>query len=131
MTIYSKIYTVPKNSTQEYDLEVEGDVITYVRLRFPWGPQMLLKIQMFYGEKQIFPYEEGTWFAGDGEVIQWDEYWELPETPCRIIIRAQNDDDTYDHSFALTVNVMKKENLPGQSIGRAIASRIKSLFGYV
>ncbi|MBW2649064.1 MAG: hypothetical protein JRC53_04515 [Deltaproteobacteria bacterium] len=131
MTIYSYEYTVPASSTKEFELEVEGDVITYVRLRFPPGPQGLLRVAIFYGTKQIFPYKESTWFFGDDEIIEWQEYWQLPETPCRLIIKAQNDDDTYEHSFYLIMNVQKKEETPAGQLSKAVSSAISTTIGFL
>jgi len=79
MPIYSRKFTVPAASSKEFTIDIEGDVITYVRIRYPPGPTGLLRVAIFYGIKQIFPYEEETWFYGDDEIIEWDEYWELPE----------------------------------------------------
>jgi len=127
MTIYSRDFTIPASTTEEYELEIEGDVITYVRIRFPPGPTGLLKVAIFYGIKQIFPYEENTWFYGDDEIIEWQEYWELPEDPCRLIIKAVNEDDTYEHSFYLIINVQKKEQTLAGQMANQLRSAIKRM----
>lgn len=131
MPIYSRAFTVPANSEKEFSIEVEGDVITYVRVRFPPGPQGLLKVAIFYGIKQIFPYEEGTYFAGDDEVIDWHEYFELPETPCSLKVKAKNEDDTYEHSFYLIINVQKKEFTTANLIAKALRSGIRRIMGWI
>lgn len=131
MPIYSRVFTVPKATEKEYELEVEGDVITYVRLRYPPGSQGLLKVAVFYGIKQIFPYEEDTWFYGDDEIIDWQEYWELPETPCTLKIKAVNEDETYPHSFYFIVNVQRKEDTLAGQIASKITRGLKRIWGWI
>jgi len=131
MPIYSRVFTVPKATTKEFELKIEGDVVTYVRIRFPPGPQGLLKVAIFYGLKQIWPCEEDTWFYGDDEVIQWQEYWELPEERTTLKIKAVNEDDTYDHSFYLVINVQKKEYTTAELIAKAVRSGIRRLLGWI
>jgi len=131
MPIYSRDFTIPASTEEEYDLEIEGDVITYVRVRFPPGPQGLLKVAVFYGIKQIFPYEEDTQFAGDDEIIEWQEYWELPEERTKLIIKATNEDDTYEHSFYLIINVQKKEQTLAGQMANQLRSAIKRMIGWL
>ena len=131
MPIYCRAFTVPANSEEEFELEIEGDIISYVRIRFPPGPQGLLKVSIFYGIKQIFPYEESTEFAGDDEIIDWQEYWELPESPCRLVIKAKNEDDTYDHSFYFIINVQKRAEMLASQIAKQIRGALRRLLGWI
>ena len=131
MAIYSRAFTVSASSSQEFELEVEGDVITYVRIRFPPGPSGLLRVAVHYGEKRIFPYEADTWFYGDNEIIEWHEYYELPETPCTLKVIAVNDDDTYDHTFYLVLNVQKREHTTASQIATKLAKAFRRLLGWV
>jgi len=131
MPIYSRVFKIPASAEKEYELEIEGDVITHVRIRFPPGPNGLLKVQIFYGIKQIFPHEEDTYFWGDDEIIEWDEYWELPESPCTLKIKAVNEDDTYEHSFGLIIVVQKREYTTASLIAKAVSSAVKRLIGWV
>jgi len=131
MPIYSRKFTVPAASSKEFTIDIEGDVITYVRIRYPPGPIGLLRVAIFYGIKQIFPYEEETWFYGDDEIIEWDEYWELPEERTTLRIKAVNDDDTYEHSFYLIINVQRKEQTLAGQIGKSVSSWVKRLVGWL
>jgi len=38
MTVYSRVFEIPALTEKEFELEIEGDVITHVRIRFPPGP---------------------------------------------------------------------------------------------
>jgi len=131
MAIYSRKLTAPASSTQEYEIELEGDVITFVRLRFPPGPQGLLKVSVLYGIHQLFPHEADTYFAGDDEIIEWQEYWPLPERITKIRVKVQNDDDTYEHSCYLVLNVQDREEMLATQIANAVRSAIRRIFGFI
>ena len=111
MPIYSKAFKVPPEEEKWFELEVEGDIIDMVRIRFPPGPSGLLKVAIFYGNEQIFPVERDTFFQGDNEIIQWSEYWLLPEAKTKLRIKAINEDDTYEHSFYLVLNTKYRQEL--------------------
>ena len=108
MPIYSNTYTCPANSEKTWYLDVEGDVITFISLRFPPGPEGELKVKIMYGLKSLAPIAEDQWLNGDDEVIAWNEYIELPEKKTTLKIVAKNEDTTYDHSFILRIVVLPK-----------------------
>ncbi len=126
--IYSRAFTVPANSEQTYELALKGDLVDMVRIRFPPGPAGLLKVSVFYGNEQIWPAEAGTFFAGDNEVIQWSEYWELPEHPTTLRIKATNEDDTYPHSFYLVINTKYSDELAEERLAKRLAKLINPVY---
>lgn len=131
MAIYSRKFTFPASSEKTFDLPIEGDIISMVRIRFPPGPQGLLETAIYYGTKQWFPYEEDTRFFGDDEIIQWDEWVELPEYRTTLRIYGQNRDDTYDHTLYLVLNVKDIEDTLPFKIAKFITVRLKRLMGLV
>ena len=131
MPVYSRKVTVNASSTKEEEIEIRGDIITKVRIRFPPGPSGLLKVAINYGIKRVFPFEEDTWFYGDDEIIEWEEYWEFPEKPLKLKIVAENEDDTYDHSFYLVLVTKYKHEMLFSLIAKAIITAFKRLFGWV
>ena len=130
MPIYSRAFKVPAAEEKWFELEIEGDIIDMVRIRFPPGPSGLLKVAIFYGNEQLFPVENGTFFQGDNEIIQWSEYWLLPEAKTRLRIRAINEDDTYEHSFYLVINTKYKHEMLEERIAKLLASLIRPLFSF-
>jgi len=102
-----------------------------VNLRFPPGPSGLLDVSIFYGIHQIFPHDEGQVFAGDDEVIAWQEYWLLPESPCTVTIHTQNNDDTYEHSVQVRIATLTHAQSPAGQIGSAIVRAVKSALSFV
>ena len=130
MPIYSRAFKVPPSQEKWFELEIEGDIIDMVRIRFPPGPAALLKVAIFYGNEQLFPVENGTFFQGDNEIIQWSEYWLLPEAKTKLRIRAINEDDTYEHSFYLVLNTKYRQELAEERLAKKIASLIRPLFSF-
>jgi len=130
MPIYSRAFKVPPSQEKWFELEIEGDIIDMVRIRFPPGPAALLKVAIFYGNEQLFPVENGTFFQGDNEIIQWSEYWLLPEAKTKLRIKAINEDDTYEHSFYLVLNTKYRQELAEERLAKKIASLIRPLFSF-
>lgn len=128
MTIYSGPLDCPAGEKKEYEVEIEGDIITRVRLHFPPGPQGLLHVRFFQGIKQIFPQPEESYFSGDDEVIEWDEFYELAEHKSTIRVVLENEDDTYEHQVIVTLVVQDRQKEVSERIASAIAKKIMSVF---
>ena len=131
MAMYSDVFTFPSSGSADYTMDLEGDVITHLWVRLPPGPQGLLHIAIFYGIVQIFPKEEGTYFAGDNEVIDWEEEWELPETPSQLHIIGINLDEKYDHSAYIKVATAWNKDRLAARIADEMIKRFRGLMGMV
>jgi len=99
MPFYSDYFFVEPLEKKDFEVVVEGSKIVYFNVKFPSGPQGLLRVALMYGQKKIYPYNENEWISGDNESIEFEDDLPLPETLCRLIFRAENDDDTYGHRF--------------------------------
>jgi len=110
--LYQKTITVPaltpKEKAIEEVIEVEEEVITKVIVFFPPGPCNLLKVALFYGERQIWPHHEYEWLSGEDCLIEDVLYFKCPERPCPVRIRAYNDDDAYTHSCVVYITAHPK-----------------------
>jgi len=127
MPIYSWVITTNAATTQTTRKSIKGDYITYVNIRFPPGPQGLLKVKLYYGDTQLFPEEDDTYFAGDDEVIAWNEFLPIPERPMPLTIVTQNDDDTYAHSVYIRLATMYERQL----LSAQIAGLLKKYLGWL
>jgi hypothetical protein len=101
MPVYSGYYSVEPSAKQSWELWVEGSKITYFCASFPPGSQGLLRVAVCYGEKKLYPYSEDQWLRGDNVQVAFYDELPLPETPCRLIVKAENDDPYYPHGFFL------------------------------
>jgi len=130
--LYVKTITVEttydtKENAKEYTIEIEEDLIAFVSVRFPPGPNNLLKVAVFYGESQIFPSHKYDWAMGDDEVV-WDLIlYEPPESPVLLTIRAYNEDDIYDHTAVIRIVAVDRVYLIGIRALSVMARGIKRL----
>jgi len=131
MPLYTRKITCPANSEVEEEIEIEGYAITFISVFFPPGCLGLVSVSFWYGVKQIAPYEEGTDIRGSGEAINFEEFWILPENPCRIKIKVKNEDDTYSHTVFIRIVVKKKVQLLGEQIARGIINALRRIFGFM
>ena len=107
--IYQKTITTskstPSGSPKETTITLEKGVITRARIVFPYGCVGLLYVQIFHGTDQILPYSSG-YLRGDGDRFRFDNFnYPLLTTPYEVIIKTWNDDDTYDHSVDILLEV--------------------------
>jgi len=131
MPIYSEVYTVPAGEKKTFILDIEGHYITYVNLRFPPGPCGLVHVQFFYGFKQIFPHREESYFAGDNEIIEWQEFWRLPEYKSRLKIYAINNDTVHEHSFYVRLVTKIEREMLEVRLGTRLIQAIRRIFGLI
>jgi hypothetical protein len=110
MPLYSDYFFVDASGKQDFYLTVEGSKIEYFSIDFPPGSHGLLRVALMYGQKKIYPYDENEWMRGDNTSKEFSDNYPLPETPCRLIVRAENDDDTYGHGFFLWLKTAPVES---------------------
>jgi len=107
MAIYTAKLTIPANTPRDspvsVTVELERAVITRIIIRIPSGHLVLTGMRICYGDMQLWPEESGTWITGENEVIDWTEYFELPDDPTRLRLEGYNEDDTYDHAFLIRI----------------------------
>ena len=112
MTLYVVDVTVPADTSQtnpvEYQVEIEEEVVVHVEVMFPPGPRGMVYTACYYGEEQLFPRPYGSYLHGDGETIAWEEYYELPESPCYLTIRAWSPGTSYPHTITWRINALPK-----------------------
>jgi len=127
MPAYSYRITTNASSDKKTTVNLKGDYLTKVMIRFPPGPQALLHVRIFYGDLQLFPEDKDTDFADDDLAIEWEEFWELPEKPCPITIYTLNEDDTYAHTVHIYLFTKYKQEM----LAEQIAMRLRALLGGV
>jgi len=107
--------TIPANTSIDNPvtktIEVEGEVLSEIAYLIPSGWAALAHFSICYGIKQIYPYIQGTWVTGDNLFRQVPIKWTLPETPCRLVIKGYNQDDTYPHTLYLWLLIKPEEEV--------------------
>ena len=131
MPIYAKYITTPAKTQNEETIEIEGYALTNVSILFPPGCLGLVGVTVNYGIKQIAPFNEGEQLRGNGETIQFGEFWILPEERTKLTIVVNNEDDTYPHTIYVRLVVRKKEELLYMQLTNAFIAALKAVFGFV
>jgi len=127
MPVYAKEIITLANSAKETVVNLRGDYITYINIRFPPGSLGLLKVQFFYGDLQIFPQEQGDYFNGDDEIIAWEEFWEIPGEEEPLTIYTKNEDEYYDHAVLIRIVTKYRKELVADLIANALARKLRRL----
>jgi len=112
MTLYVVDVTVPKDTAQtspkEETVKIEEEVVVSVECHFPPGCRGMVYTAVYYGEEQLFPRPYGSYLHGDGETIRWEEYYELPESPCYLTIRAWSPRTSYNHTITWRISALPR-----------------------
>jgi len=112
MGVYIAQLSIPANTSEtsptEKTLEIEGAILNTIHCLIPDRHVGLARLAIFYGIEQIFPYESGTWLSGNDESFNINLKWPLPESKITLILKGWNEDDTYDHTFYLRLEVAEQ-----------------------
>ena len=113
MTLYIVDLTVPADTSQtnpaEKTVKIEEEVVVKVMVHFPAGCHGYVYTACYYGEEQIFPRPYGSYLHGDAETIVWEEYCELPESPCILTVRGWSPGTSYDHTITWRINALPRK----------------------
>ena len=94
----------PEDKPKEVKLDIEGDVVTQVDVDYPAGCHYLVKTAIFYGIKQLWPVEEGTWFRANKYVITFKPEWDMPERNMTLTFKGCSPDTAFKHTIVLRVH---------------------------
>jgi len=112
MRVYEVELTIPANTPEtapvEKSVTVEGAVLDAMHFLIPDGHVGLARLAIFYGIKQLFPYETGTWLRGNAESFSLTLKWKLPEPKLDLLLKGWNEDDTYPHTFYVRMEVAEE-----------------------
>lgn len=131
MPVYALEYVVSASTTRQERLTIEGDYLTDVYVSFPEGSHGLLRVRIYYGEKQIVPYIEGEYLAGNADRYSFSLNWPLPESPCDLVIEGENQGTKYEHrAFIMLVTQYFDGTIAGQ-VSQGMKSALRSTFGVI
>ncbi|MEM3488169.1 MAG: hypothetical protein QXO75_00670 [Nitrososphaerota archaeon] len=128
MPFYHFFYEVDENSRLDTKEWIDGDYIERVQIKLPSGQRGTLRIQLYYGEKQIIPFAMGQWIAGDNDDILITDLIPIEgkRYPLRII--ADNTSVCYPRSFWLRVQTKFEEETLWYRVGESVYNAITKAF---
>jgi len=128
---YEKTITVPANTTKENPIikeyTLEYGIITGMAVKFPAGCYGLVHVVVKRFESQILPYHEGDDINGDDETVPFITYIPMLEKPFSVKIVCWNEDDTYDHTISVRIEVLPPEVANPSWYFAQIADRLELL----
>lgn len=133
MTVFKHVFTVPantpSNNLHQEKVQIEGEMLTEIRVRIPPGHAGLAYMRIRYGSEQWWPKPEGKWLSGDDEIIIIQDNWQLPEYKTNLTLEGYNLDTTYAHSFHILITVKSLEDAKPLDILRDFVKILKKLLG--
>jgi len=93
----------PEDNPAEVELEIEGEVVVKVDVDYPAGCHYLVGTAIFYGIKQLWPVEAGSWFRANKSVISFRPEWDMPERKVKLKFKGCSPTTAFDHKIVLRV----------------------------
>jgi hypothetical protein len=117
---YELSLTLPANTPESAPvtdtIPVHPGVVKRVEVLFPDGCVGLVHVRLYYYERQLWPSNPDSSFAGDGDKIAFDEDLELTGAPFVFGVEGWNLDDTYQHTPIIRISVIPFERDLGKII---------------
>lgn len=109
--LYTQEITIPDNTSktsyQKDTIKITKGVITRISVFFPWGCAGLVKVQVIRKTWQIYPLSRGQWLSGNDKEFDFSTRIDITSEPYELIIYSYNEDDTYEHSPIICVEMVK------------------------
>lgn len=99
----------PRSTPVSVDIPVHPGVLRHVEVFFPAGCSGLAHVVIWYWERQVFPGNPDGYFTGDGLSLVFDEDMEVTGVPYVFRAYGWNDDDTYQHTPIIRLQVIPDE----------------------
>jgi len=118
---WSQWLTVTKGTTEATAIELEAKLtvgmIEEVKVFFPPGCLGYVKCKLYHFEHQILPSHPQGYISGDDYVFVFPMDYEIKSPPAKIMVRAWNTAEVYDHT--IMIGIFLREKAPGGLLGTA------------
>jgi hypothetical protein len=112
MPIYSITINVPANTSSENpitcDVQIKEKFINHMEVVHEDGSMWLVGVQIKYGIKVFWPTYKDTWLYGNGEVISWDEKFEMPAPNESLTVVCHSEGTKYDHRVFVRIMTLPR-----------------------
>ena len=126
--LYSFAVTVPASTAAESPLDTTIDLvpgtIEQIGVEFPPGCAGLVHVQLLRSLHQLVPANAGASLASDSREIVWREDYAMYDEPLSLTVRTWSDDDTYDHTVTVRVDVLATARRPLAGDTQSLISRL-------
>jgi len=129
--LFTASITIPKNTTSAYPtivtFGIAKGIITKFMVRPRPGHASLAHCVILHHEHQIAPSTENMNLHGDYFPIEWEDFYESYQPPFELRLKGWNEDDTYPHTFDISVAVLPRKAIIALAIVDAFQSIISTL----
>lgn len=133
MSFFFFSFTIPANTPREQphtqEIELTPGVIHRVIIIIPPGHAGLAHLQIKQGAHQVYPTNPDGDFHGDGNQIDFRDWYELEGAPYSMRLEGWNTDDTFEHKFLIGLGILPKWILLPQLFARKVSRLIDRLRG--
>ena len=110
-------------------LKLSYGVITKVQIVIPDGHKGLAHLVLKYHESQLYPLSRGEDYHGDGIPVEFEDMFPLYVEPYELKAIGWSESVKYAHSFLVSVNVLRPEEL-GYKVPDTTIKAMEELIGY-
>ncbi len=86
-------------------LKITSGLIWLLEVDFPAGCVGLVHVQIFDGKYQLFPASPGKNFAGDGQLLTYDDLYLKEVAPFELTVVTWNEDELWTHHIQVRVGM--------------------------
>lgn len=107
--------TVPAGTSKDdpviTDMKLTAGVVNYVEVRFPFGPNFDVYVQINQGGHQLWPTNPDSAFRDDGRAIGFVENYELIKGAVDLTAICYSPAATYDHLIIVRLGILEAETV--------------------
>ena len=115
MPDYNFTVKIPTNTEESdperIDLSLTKGLIAGGQIFFPAGCHGLAHVTIHDGRGQLYPANKDDTFHGEDGAIPLVGRHEIDAVPFMLFAQAWNEDDTYDHTIQITLNILTLEEV--------------------
>ena len=78
-------------------------MVTKVEIDYPAGCHYLVGTAVYYGIRQLWPVEAGSWFRANKYVISFRPEWDMPEREPTLVFKGCAPKTKFAHTIRLRV----------------------------
>lgn len=119
----------PESSPAEQEINLTYGVITHVEVEFPPNCAGLARGRVLQHRHQLWPTNIDGWFRTDGDVIKWEDCYEMFEPPFDLVIQGYNEDDTFPHEPIFRFEILPVEKAEPWKVEPPLLTKIARFLG--
>ena len=131
--LYTYDVTIPAGTTKADPVVVEAPlasgIITQVQLVIPDGVAGLAFTRARRSEHQLWPTNPDGALTGDGDLLLWDEDYELDDPPLFLYLTGWAPNARFPHTLTWRFGITSRELLLARDEDRGVLRRIWSVLG--